>query len=66
MTVFADGVTKIMSNSTPEADGADDHLDDLPDGCGCVEVWTALSDQRAADRDPNEPEPATCERGPTA
>ena len=24
-----------------------DHLDDLPDGCGCAEVWEALSAVRA-------------------
>jgi len=25
----------------------DDHLDDLEDGCGCVEIWTHLSEQRS-------------------
>lgn len=25
----------------------DDHLEDLEDGCGCVEVWTHMSEHRA-------------------
>jgi len=24
----------------------DDHLTDIPDGCGCAEVWKHLSDRR--------------------
>lgn len=39
-----------MSEDTPESDGsADDrpeHLEELPDGCGCAEVWDELSEQR--------------------
>ena len=66
MASLGDVVTKIMSNSSPGADDVDDHLDDLPDGCGCVEVWTALSEQRTGDREPSGPEPAACERGPSA
>lgn len=23
-----------------------DHLDDVPDGCGCVELWELLSERR--------------------
>lgn len=25
---------------------ADDHLEDVDDGCGCAEVWEHLSEQR--------------------
>ena len=28
-----------------------DHLEDLPDGCGCTEVWEHLSEQRAERED---------------
>lgn len=28
------------------ADGGEDHLRDIPDGCGCVEVWEELSERR--------------------
>lgn len=32
-----------------EGDDCDSsHLDDIEDGCGCVEVWEALSEQRHA------------------
>lgn len=27
----------------------DDHLTDVEDGCGCVELWEHLSEQRATD-----------------
>lgn len=27
---------------------SDDHLADVDDGCGCVEVWEHLSDQRTS------------------
>lgn len=50
-----------MSNS--EAD-TDDYLDDLPDGCGCVEVWTALSERRAADRDRSATDSVTSQGAP--
>jgi hypothetical protein len=30
--------------SAPRED--DDHLEDVPDGCGCAEVWEHLSDRR--------------------
>ncbi|WP_276271702.1 hypothetical protein [Haloarcula litorea] len=29
---------------TDEPERRDDHLQDVPDGCGCVEVWEHLSD----------------------
>ena len=57
-------VTRIMSNSEradeEPADAAaserdDDHLRDIDDGCGCTEVWEAMSEYRdnpsAADDD---------------
>jgi hypothetical protein len=25
------------------------HMDGLPDGCGCTEIWEHLSEQRAED-----------------
>lgn len=28
----------------------DDHLSDLPDGCGCTEIWEHLSERRAAEK----------------
>jgi hypothetical protein len=28
-------------------DDVDGHLADVPDGCGCAEVWEHLSDRRA-------------------
>ena len=36
-----------MSEST-DADGKSDpeHLEDVPDGCGCAEVWEHLSERR--------------------
>ena len=34
------------SESEPES-GEHDHLEDLPDGCGCAEVWEHLSGSRA-------------------
>jgi hypothetical protein len=30
-------------------DADDDHLSNIEDGCGCVEVWEHLSDERADD-----------------
>lgn len=39
-----------MSNSkeTQEDAACDvDHVEDVDDGCGCVEVWEHLSEQRA-------------------
>ena len=30
-----------------DANGATDHLSDVEEGCGCVEVWEHLSEQRA-------------------
>jgi hypothetical protein len=31
-----------------------DHLADLPDGCGCAEVWDHLSERRGADAEAGE------------
>lgn len=28
-----------------------DHLDDIDDGCGCTEVWEAMSEHREASGD---------------
>lgn len=53
-------VTQTMSNSDADDAAADtdevaacdvDHVDDLEDGCGCVEVWEHLSERRAATAD---------------
>lgn len=30
---------------------ANAHLQDVEDGCGCVEIWEHLSDERAGRRD---------------
>jgi len=40
-----------MSNSDDTVDDACDvsHVEEVDDGCGCVEVWEHLSEQRAAD-----------------
>ena len=40
-----------MSNQTGADDSAPDdtHVEDVEDGCGCVEVWEHLSERRAAD-----------------
>lgn len=41
-----------MSNVDEEDDICDperSHLDDIEDGCGCVEIWETLSEQRASD-----------------
>jgi hypothetical protein len=32
---------------TASDDRDDDHLDDINDGCGCAEVWEAMSEKRA-------------------
>jgi len=44
-----------MSNQTaervdPAADDRD-HLSSVEDGCGCVELWEALSERRSGDDD---------------
>ncbi|MGM0591400.1 MAG: hypothetical protein ACQETI_07190 [Halobacteriota archaeon] len=35
-----------MSDRVADADEATDHLDDLPDGAGCTEIWEHLSERR--------------------
>jgi hypothetical protein len=46
--------SRLGRNSEVVADGGEienyDHLDDVPDGAGCTEIWEKLSD----DRDPLE------------
>lgn len=37
-------VTREMSNQSAPAE---DYLDDIDDGCGCVGVWAATSEYRA-------------------
>ena len=36
-----------MSNTRPDTD----HLDDLEDGAGCVEIWEKISDARTSPQD---------------
>ena len=40
-----------MSDPTESgsADTARDHLENVPDGCGCAEVWETLSAERGPD-----------------
>lgn len=44
-----------MSNSArprekpTDADRREAGLDDVPDGCGCVEIWERLSEERTED-----------------
>ncbi|MFB6234061.1 MAG: hypothetical protein ABEH81_02630 [Halopenitus sp.] len=35
-----------MSKRDPDDERLDEHLADVDDGCGCVEVWETLSEQR--------------------
>ena len=42
---------RVGSEPAQEDEAVDDHLADLPDGCGCAEVWEHLTDRRAADDD---------------
>ena len=44
------------SRATHE-DAEDDtaHLDELPDGSGCTEIWEHLSERRSEARDPEDP-----------
>ncbi|WP_430504738.1 hypothetical protein [Haloparvum sp. PAK95] len=35
-----------MSKQSGDDDRRDDHLADVDDGCGCVEVWEAMSERR--------------------
>lgn len=32
-----------------EAATGSEHVEDVPDGCGCTEIWEHLSEQRAAE-----------------
>jgi hypothetical protein len=38
-----------VSNSDESDEGDAAHLDGVDDGCGCAEVWEALSEHRHAD-----------------
>jgi hypothetical protein len=38
-----------MSEEDHDTDRPDDHLEDVNDGCGCVETWQHLSEQRESD-----------------
>ncbi|WP_227355723.1 hypothetical protein [Haladaptatus salinisoli] len=38
-------VSERQVNDRPE----DDHLDDVPDGSGCTEIWEHLSERRGED-----------------
>ncbi|QLG26018.1 hypothetical protein HUG10_08725 [Halorarum halophilum] len=43
-----------MSRKVADADEVDDdgaHLEDVPSGAGCTEIWEKLSEQREADRE---------------
>ena len=37
----------VANDTGVPADDADDHLADVDAGCGCVEVWEHLSEERA-------------------
>lgn len=44
------GATEEAADEEPAiAEATDDHLDDIPDGAGCTEIWEHLSDRREAD-----------------
>lgn len=36
------------SADEPELSAAEDHLENLPDGAGCTDIWEHLSGQREA------------------
>ncbi len=42
-------LTQKMSNSSSSAADDDAHLDEVPDGAGCTEIWEHLSDGRDDD-----------------
>ncbi|RZV10889.1 hypothetical protein BDK88_2095 [Natrinema hispanicum] len=43
------GFTRDMSKTDLEDEVDREHLDDIEDGAGCVEIWEKLSDQRSDD-----------------
>lgn len=45
--------TLACDGGTVEDDPDADHLQDVPDGAGCTELWQYLSSQRAAEDDPD-------------
>jgi len=52
-----------MSN---KADRDDAHLQDVDDGCGCAEVWEALSEHRSEREDTDAGEGAAVAEGDAA
>ncbi|MFB6128437.1 MAG: hypothetical protein ABEJ47_01620 [Halorhabdus sp.] len=42
-------MTDVSTQEAAESDRETDseHLDEVPDGCGCTEIWEHLSDERA-------------------
>ena len=49
-----DGPATCDLAATRDGDGeeaVDEHLDNLPDGAGCTEIWEHLSERREADTD---------------
>lgn len=38
-----------MTSEDGDNDSDPDHLSDVPEGCGCVEVWEHLSEEREAE-----------------
>lgn len=49
-TLLRDGSPRIVAEFVADEAGDEDgHLDDVEEGCGCVEVWEYLSEQREDD-----------------
>lgn len=47
-------MTNISQQEETESDRVatdSEHLDELPDGCGCTEIWEHLSENRSAESD---------------
>lgn len=42
--------TKSTDHDDRDDDRDDEHLEEVADGCGCVEVWEHLSEQRERDQ----------------
>jgi len=42
-------VTREMSNTESEDKIDREHLDDIEDGAGCVEIWEKIGDRRSDD-----------------
>lgn len=37
------------TDDSNDGEEIDDHLDEVPDGSGCTEIWEHLSERRATD-----------------